>query len=189
FKIAYENMRKAISSYKKEIKHQKLEDIQNKINEINSNAKLTDNEKIKKVNTQIELHNKIKLELEEKEKQVVEYNKRLMELKQTAVEKGWEDFSRQVSLKGSYQKYEGALQAFSEAIKEFDLTLLSNKHRELLESFLGVSVQELQARLEKDPIAFKKEMLSFFGGSDADLLMFIRRQNKIEELTNPPAQP
>ncbi|MFI0435440.1 MAG: hypothetical protein ACH350_06925 [Parachlamydiaceae bacterium] len=185
FKMAWANLRHSIAHYSHQAKEKKQVETAKILYELyqshllNTNTITGTKSKKEKYRKALTDFHRAKLDLEQSQKKVEGWAKKMRKLESRLNNEEWKDFSQYASLPMSEDSSDfDTLEAFQSAFESCDLRLLNKETKQLLEVQLGVDLDHLQAQIQKDPQEIKKSLQEFFALSDAKLIYFIRHQQK-----------
>jgi hypothetical protein len=174
--LAWTKMRAAIQTYSHQTNEKKLLEVAKILSQLDS-LKSSRNETQSDYHKALVDYKKAKLDFEQSQEKVAHWTERLEQLETHLTKKGWEDFAQYTSMKMANDPLAfDTLQAFQEALQACDLRLLSAETKTLLELQLGIDLETLQEKIQKEPEAVKKTLQEFFVLGDAGLVDFIRNQ-------------
>lgn len=173
-KITWNRIKKAVGTYQHTKKVKKMKELARVLRQLHTpNLDKSDPTYIKALDD----YQKAKAEFKKSETNVDEWNKNLQKCLSERDEKAWEDFTLHAGLIISKDpKKFDSLQAFSHALTECDLGLISDETRYIMETQLGMKLELLQSQMKKNPEAFKSAFKLYAFLSEGGLLNYIYAQ-------------
>ena len=176
-KVMWAKIRTSIHAYFNQAKEKKLLAVAKILHRLHSATESAERQNNAEYQIALTNYKKAKLDFEESQEKIKYWSQKLKRLETHLVEKSWQDFAYQASLKiaDSPAAFD-TLRAFKEALQACNLHLLSDETKTLLEVQLGVDLDALQDQIRKDPESIRNTLQEFFVLDDADLVSFIRKR-------------
>ena len=96
-------------------------------------------------------------------------------------EKPWIDFAKHAGINADIKGVASILETFNHAIEQADFDLLSKETKKLFKEHLGISIENLQEEINKNPLVVKNMMQKFFGLDIDEYMVMIGGQMELRK--------
>lgn len=167
-------LRSSIASYKLDSKKEELVCIAMALNEMRLRKENGEADK-RRYEIGLQKFKEAKASFARKKERVDSWEKKMNEIDHSILERKWRGFSKYASLQTDNGSF-GTIEAFQEAFKQCDFSLLSDETKKLLEQHLGIDLKAFASQLAKQPEETRKMLQQFFLLEDSSFVSFIRKQ-------------
>jgi hypothetical protein len=180
-KVIWKKIRKGISVYQHQNKVKKLEKMAAilrplHILHLSSDDKSSSSSDSTYQQAKLDFE-KAKIESKNSEDKVKKWQENLLRYQRIQWDKAWQDFTTHSGLAiGKSSLDFDSLKALSEALRDCDLSLLSDETKYLLETQLGINLDLLYKQIRSQPEVFEMAFKQYSMLSEDSLLSFIRKQ-------------